>query len=50
METSIALLLLVMPGYLVRLVCDQLEDGIREKDKFQLLWKLCCMRFLSKAP
>ena len=37
METYMALLLFVMPGYLARLVYGHVEDRILEKDKFHII-------------
>jgi hypothetical protein len=37
MESYVALLLFVMPGYLARLVYGHVEDGVLEKDKFRIV-------------
>ncbi|MFC2499962.1 MAG: hypothetical protein ACFNUC_04345 [Selenomonas noxia] len=37
MESYVALLLFVMPGYLARLIYGHVEDGVLEKDKFRIV-------------
>lgn len=37
MESYVALLLFVVPGYLARLVYGHVEDGVLEKDKFRII-------------